>query len=123
MASPVGVADLARIGFLLDHRTFGVSNGGRYMGGTATMIASRNPYSSAVKGSSAMPTWQVQLWPDGEWDGKPYQKVDAASAKAAAEQLHGGPLTEVGSMYKIRAQVRPLIASGKVVSPTVFYEP
>lgn len=70
-----------------------------------------------------MPTWQVQLWPNGKWDEKPYQKIDAASAKEAAEKLHGGALTEVGSMGKIRAQVRPLIANGQVVTPTVFYEP
>jgi len=70
-----------------------------------------------------MPTWQVQLWPGGKWDGKPYQKVDATSAKEAAEQLHRGPLIEVGSMYKIRAQVRSLIATTTVVSPIVFYEP
>ena len=70
-----------------------------------------------------MPTWQVQLWPDGKWDGNPYEKVDAGTAKAAAEYLYGGSLSEVGSMHKIRAQVRPLIAGGHVVTPTVFYEP
>jgi hypothetical protein len=70
-----------------------------------------------------MQTWQVQLWPNGTWDGKPYQRVDADSAKEAAERLYGSPLVEAGQMHKIRARVRPLIASGAIQQPTVFYEP
>jgi hypothetical protein len=70
-----------------------------------------------------MQTWQVQLWPHGRWDGKPYQKVDADFAKEAAERLYGSPLVESGQQYKIRAQVRPLITSGAIQRPTVFYEP
>jgi hypothetical protein len=61
----------------------------------------------------------VQLWPDGKWDGKPYQKVSATSPKEAAEKLHGGPLHEVGNHGQIRAQVR---IAGKSAS-IVFYAP
>jgi hypothetical protein len=46
-----------------------------------------------------MATFQVQLWPDGKWDGMPYQKVEAATAKEAAEKLYGQPLKETGSNY------------------------
>ena len=53
-----------------------------------------------------MATFQVQLWPDGKWDGKPYQKVEAATAKEATEKLYGQPLKEAESNYEIRAQVR-----------------
>ncbi len=67
-----------------------------------------------------MPTFQVQLWPDGKWDGKPYQKVDAETAKAAAEKLYRKPLKENGSNFQIRAQVLRLsFPSG---NPTIFYE-
>jgi hypothetical protein len=51
-------------------------------------------------------TYWVQLWPNGKWDGKPYQEVRAGSPKEAAEKLHGGPLHEEGSPHQIRAQVR-----------------
>lgn len=63
-------------------------------------------------------TYWVQLWPDGKWDGKPYQQVNAGSPKEAAEKLHGGCLHEQGGRYQIRAQVR--IAG--VSSGTAFYE-
>jgi len=67
-----------------------------------------------------MAIYQVQLWPDGKWDGKDYQRVEANSAKEAAEKLYGGELSEKGSNYKIRAQVRLL---GELKAhPTVFYE-
>lgn len=67
-----------------------------------------------------MPTFQVQLWPDGKWDGRDYRKVDAATRKDAAEMIYGKPLSERGSNYQIRAQVRPLIPRG---GATVFYDP
>jgi hypothetical protein len=70
-----------------------------------------------------MQTWQVQLWPNGKWDGKLYQRVDADSAKEAAERLYGSPLVESGQMDKMRAQVRPLMPTGAIQQPTVFYEP
>jgi hypothetical protein len=67
-----------------------------------------------------MPTFQVQLWPDGKWDGKPYQKVEATTAKEAAEKLLGQPLKEAGSNHQIRAQVRRLTyRSG---NSAIFYE-
>lgn len=67
-----------------------------------------------------MSLFQVQLWPNGIWDGKEYQRVEAKTAKEAAEKLYGGPLSEKGSNYKIRAQVRAL---GDLRNhPMVFYE-
>lgn len=68
-----------------------------------------------------METWQVQLWPDGQWDGQPHKKIEANSAKEAAEQLYGGPLSEVGSMHQLRATVR--MRRGTVWSPVPFYAP
>lgn len=62
--------------------------------------------------------YRVQLWPDGKWDGQPYKKVEAPSKKEAAEQLHGGLLSETGGHYQIRARVR---ASGQG-EPQEFYE-
>jgi hypothetical protein len=65
--------------------------------------------------------YQVQLWPNGKWDEKDYQKIEASAAKEAAEKLHGGPLSEHGSNYKIRARVRQL---GDTKTPGwIFYEP
>ena len=67
-----------------------------------------------------MATFQVQLWPDGKWDGKPYQKVEAPTAKEAAEKLYGQPLRGDGSNYQMRAQVRRMAyRSGNSI---VFYE-
>lgn len=68
-----------------------------------------------------MEIYQVQLWPDGKWDGKPYQKVEAKSERAAAEKLYGRPLAAQGSNYKIRARVRRL--SNLKSTATIFYEP
>ena len=67
-----------------------------------------------------MQIFQVQLWPDGKWDGKPYQKVEAATAKEAAEKLYGKPLKESGSNHLIRAQVHG--SSAKRELPLIFYE-
>lgn len=68
-----------------------------------------------------MDVYQVQLWPEGKWDGKPYQKVEAPSEKAAAEKVYGRPLASRGSNFKMRARVRPF---GRLISPaTIFYEP
>ena len=64
---------------------------------------------------------QVQLWPDGKWDGKDYQKIEGDSAQEASEKLYGNALSSKGSNYKIRAQVRRL---GDIKSTaTIFYEP
>lgn len=68
-----------------------------------------------------MSLFQVQLWPNGKWDGKDYQKVDAESAKEAAEKLYGSTLSERGSNFKIRARVRRL---GDIkTTGSIFYEP
>jgi hypothetical protein len=50
--------------------------------------------------------YSVQLWPNGKWDGKPYQKVYAGSPQEAAEKRYGSPLHEQGNLAQIRAQVR-----------------
>jgi hypothetical protein len=39
-----------------------------------------------------MATFQVSLKPDGKSDWTPYQQVEAATAKEAAEKLYGRPL-------------------------------
>jgi hypothetical protein len=68
-----------------------------------------------------MSLFQVQLWPNGKWDGKDYQKVEAESAKEAAEKLYGSALSESGSNFKIRARVRRL---GDIkTTGSIFYEP
>jgi hypothetical protein len=66
-----------------------------------------------------MPTFPVQLWPDGKWDQKDYRKVDAATKKEAAEKLYGKPLSEKGSSHQIRVRVHSPIPRG---SATVFYD-
>lgn len=68
-----------------------------------------------------MITFQVQLWPDGKWDGNDYRLVDAESPKEAAEKLLGATLSEGGSNFKIRARVRRL---GDIKTQGwIFYEP
>ncbi len=52
-------------------------------------------------------TYWVQSWPDGKWDGNPYQRVQAE----AAEKLYGAALQEQGGRHQIRAQVRVAGAS------------
>jgi hypothetical protein len=47
-----------------------------------------------------------------KWDGEPYKKVDARSAKEAAEKLYARPLQERGNRYQLRAQVRIAGESG-----------
>jgi hypothetical protein len=63
--------------------------------------------------------YSVRLWPDGKCDLTGYRKVYARSPKDAAEKLYGGPLSEIGSMTSIRAQVR----HGMMPSSIIFYEP
>ncbi len=68
-----------------------------------------------------MQTSLVQLWPDGKWDGKDYQHVQANTPKEAAEKLCGQPLKEKGTNFQIRAQVRSsTYGSGK--PSIIFYE-
>ena len=66
-----------------------------------------------------MAIFQVQLWPDGQWDGKDYQRVEAMTKKDAAEKMYGRPLSESGSMNQIRAQVHDMVSRGVA---TVFYD-
>ena len=68
-----------------------------------------------------MEKFRVQLWPDGKWDGKPYEDVYASNAKEAAEKLYGRALSDRGANSKIRAHVKQIIG-GKTISP-IFYEP
>lgn len=67
-----------------------------------------------------MQAYRVQLWPNGEWDRKDYQTVEAATPKAAAGMLCGCPLRERGSLHQIRAQVR--LSGDFKNAATIFYE-
>ncbi len=68
-----------------------------------------------------MTTFQVQLWPEGQqWDGQPYQKVEAATPKEAAEKLYGKPLQDRGADFQRRALVRMLNPPSQ--SAMIFYE-
>ncbi len=50
--------------------------------------------------------YQVQHWPDGEWDrGHNWKKIEAASEKEAAEMVCGFPLTATGRLAQLRARV------------------
>jgi hypothetical protein len=51
-----------------------------------------------------MSTFQVRLFPEGE-----YEKIDARTAKEAAEKKFGRDLYEVGSNHQLRAMVHPMI--------------
>jgi hypothetical protein len=70
-------------------------------------------------GKSTMAIFQVQLWPNGKWDGNDYQRVEAA--KEAAEKVYGNSLTDTGRNHKIRALARSL--SEVTSNSTLFYEP
>jgi hypothetical protein len=50
-----------------------------------------------------MSTFQVRLYPDGE-----YQKIEAASALEAAETLYGRQLSEIGTNYQLRVMVHEM---------------
>jgi hypothetical protein len=54
-----------------------------------------------------VPTFRVQLWPDGKWKFDPSQDVEAETAKEAAEKLYGKPLRERGKSTQLRATVNP----------------
>ncbi len=50
--------------------------------------------------------YQVQHWPDGQWDpAHNWKKIEAASEKEAAEKVCGFPLTETGHLARLRARV------------------
>ena len=53
--------------------------------------------------------YQVQHWPDGQWDrARNWQKVEAASEKEAAEKICGLTLSEAGRLAQLRARVLTL---------------
>jgi hypothetical protein len=50
--------------------------------------------------------YQVQHWPDGQWNREyNWRKVEAATAKEAAEKVCGLALTEAGRLTQLRARV------------------
>ena len=51
-------------------------------------------------------TYQVQHWPNGQWDQEHnWRKVEAASEKEAAEKVCGFALVEMGMLAQLRARV------------------
>ncbi len=51
-------------------------------------------------------TYQVQHWPDGQWNPEHnWRKVEAGSEKEAAEKVCGLPLTGRGTLAQLRARV------------------
>ncbi len=62
-----------------------------------------------------MGTFQVRLFPVGE-----YEKVEAGSAKTAAEKKYGGELSETGGKHELRVLVHPMIWPRRP-SPILFY--
>ena len=50
--------------------------------------------------------YQVQHWPNGQWDrAQNWRKVEAASEKEAAEKVCGFTLAEAGRLAQLRARV------------------
>jgi hypothetical protein len=53
--------------------------------------------------------YQVQHWRDGQWDRQQnWRKVNASSAKEAAEKVCGRALSEAGRHSQLRARVLKL---------------
>jgi hypothetical protein len=66
-------------------------------------------------------TYQVQHWPDGQWSpAHNWCKIEAATAKEAAERVCGLSLTEHGRLTQLRARVLAL-GDLKQRSATPFY--
>jgi hypothetical protein len=66
-------------------------------------------------------TYQVQHWPNGQWSPEHnWRKVDAGSAKEAAEKVCGLPLRQQGHLAQLRARVLKL-GDLKQRSATQFY--
>ena len=50
--------------------------------------------------------YQVQRWPNGQWDHlHNWHKVEAGSEKEAAEKVCGFALTQTGGLAQLRARV------------------
>jgi hypothetical protein len=65
--------------------------------------------------------YQVQHWPNGQWNREDnWRKVEAASAKEAAEKVCGLALTEAGRLTQLRARVFT-IGDRKQRSATQFF--
>jgi hypothetical protein len=64
-----------------------------------------------------MGTFQVRLFPNGG----DYQKVEAKTAKEAAEKLYDRELSEVGSQHQLRVLVHRM-KWPRDPSPTLFYD-
>ena len=67
-------------------------------------------------------TYQVQHWPNGQWSLEHnWKKVEAASAKEAAEKVCGRALKQDGKLAQLRARV-PALGDLKQRSATPFYD-
>jgi len=65
--------------------------------------------------------YQVQHWPNGEWDRRHnWQKVEAGTEQEAAEKVCGLALTREGRLAQLRARVLRL-GDLKQRSATEFY--
>jgi hypothetical protein len=66
-------------------------------------------------------TYQVQYWPNGQWDPQyNWRKVEASSEKEAAEKVCGRALTNRGTLAKLRARVLT-VGDFKQRGATSFY--
>jgi hypothetical protein len=66
-------------------------------------------------------TYQVQHWPNGQWSPTHnWCKIEAATAKEAAEKVCGLPLAEHGTLTQLRARVLTF-GDLKQRSATPFY--
>jgi hypothetical protein len=66
-------------------------------------------------------TYQVQHWPNGQWDPqRNWCKIEATSEKEAAEKICGLALTEQGKLAQLRARVLT-VGDLKQRSSTPFY--
>jgi len=63
--------------------------------------------------------YQVQHWPNGQWDrAQNWRKVEAASEKEAAEKVCGFALAEAGRLAQLRARVLKSVISNSAAPPT-----
>jgi hypothetical protein len=66
-------------------------------------------------------TYQVQHWPNGQWSPTHnWRKIEAGTAKEAAEKVCGLALAERGTLTQLRARVLAL-GDLKQRSATPFY--